>query len=322
MNIKDALKGHFATKEEFIELQKAMTTGASSAGDIIEPEIDPRLQNMVVKKYPFYSYLASMGMVTDTSSNKPSFLKKVSGGAGSFIAEAGDIGSTTDSVYDLETGTMTTFIFPLELSDQLIMGSQDSVVDVFDQEIQDGLEYGLSAINKGMLVDDGQNNKIKGLKSLITTNTDNFGGTDEITDKFQLDDMCNTVMDAGGLPSALVTSSNVKSQLEDVLYPNVNAPLIPRTELAFGFQVTRYDSPAGEIPIIVDANMSGSSANSEELYIIDYSTLMLKYLMRPRVIDLAKTKLTESSVLASFQSFICRAENFNARLYGIKTKTA
>ena len=123
------------------------------------------------------------------------------------------------------------------------------------------------------------------------------------------------------MPSALVTSSNVKSQLEDVLYPNVNAPLIPRTEMAFGFQVTRYDSPAGEIPIIVDPALAGGS-DDEQILFVDYSTVMLKYLMEPRVIDLAKTKLTTPSVLASFQSFMCRAENFNGKIYGIKTKTA
>lgn len=319
--IKEAMEGQFASKSELVELQKAINTGASSAGDIIEPEIDPQLQNMVVKKYPFYSYLNSLGRVTGTRSNKPSFLKKVSGGAGGFISEGGTLTSATDSVYDLLTGTMTTWNFQLEITDQMIMGSQDSIVDIYDQEIQDGLEAHLGDIDSAILTGASGGNNPVGLSTLITTNTDNFSGTDEITDKFQLDNMCNTIMDAGGMPSALVTSSNVKSQLEDVLYPNVNAPLIPRTEMAFGFQVTRYDSPAGEIPIIVDPALAGGS-DDEQILFVDYSTVMLKYLMEPRVIDLAKTKLTTPSVLASFQSFMCRAENFNGKIYGIKTKTA
>ncbi|OPX61193.1 MAG: Phage capsid family protein [Methanobacterium sp. PtaB.Bin024] len=318
--IKEAMEGHFASKSDLVELQKAINTGASSAGDIIEPEIDPQLQNMVVKKYPFYSYLNSLGRVTGTRSNKPAFLKKVSGGAGGFISEGGTLTSATDSVYDLLTGTMTTWNFQLEITDQMIMGSQDSIVDIYDQEIQDGLEAHLGDIDRAILTGESGGNNPVGLSTLITTNTDNFGGTDEITDKFQLDSMCDTIMDAGGMPSALVTSSNVKSQLEDVLYPNVNAPLIPRTEMAFGFQVTRYDSPAGEIPIIVDPALAGGS-DDEQILFVDYSTVMLKYLMEPRVIDLAKTKLTTPSVLASFQSFMCRAENFNGKIYGIKTKT-
>lgn len=318
--IKEAMEGHFASKSDLVELQKAINTGASSAGDIIEPEIDPQLQNMVVKKYPFYSYLNSLGRVTGTRSNKPAFLKKVSGGAGGFISEGGTLTSATDSVYDLLTGTMTTWNFQLEITDQMIMGSQDSIVDIYDQEIQDGLEAHLGDIDSAILTGESGGNNPVGLSTLITTNTDNFGGTDEITDKFQLDSMCDTIMDAGGMPSALVTSSNVKSQLEDVLYPNVNAPLIPRTEMAFGFQVTRYDSPAGEIPIIVDPALAGGS-DDEQILFVDYSTVMLKYLMEPRVIDLAKTKLTTPSVLASFQSFMCRAENFNGKIYGIKTKT-
>lgn len=318
--IKEAMEGHFASKSDLVELQKAINTGASSAGDIIEPEIDPQLQNMVVKKYPFYSYLNSLGRVTGTRSNKPAFLKKVSGGAGGFISEGGTLTSATDSVYDLLTGTMTTWNFQLEITDQMIMGSQDSIVDIYDQEIQDGLEAHLGDIDRAILTGESGGNNPVGLSTLITTNTDNFSGTDEITDKFQLDSMCDTIMDAGGMPSALVTSSNVKSQLEDVLYPNVNAPLIPRTEMAFGFQVTRYDSPAGEIPIIVDPALAGGS-DDEQILFVDYSTVMLKYLMEPRVIDLAKTKLTTPSVLASFQSFMCRAENFNGKIYGIKTKT-
>lgn len=319
VTLNDA-QGYFATKEQVVELQKAINTGASSAGDIIEPEIDPRLQNMIVKKYPFYTWLNSLGMITGTRSNKPSFLKKVSGGAGSFIAEGGDIPSSTDSVYDLETGTMTTFVFPIEITDQMIMGSQDSIVNIVDQEIQDGLEYGIQAVNAGMLTGDGQSNRPTGLSTLTTTNTENFNG-DEITDQFQLDSMVNDIMDAGGVPSALVTSANVRSQLISILYPNVNIPLIPKTELAFGYQVMTYDSPAGEIPIIVDPAMP-TTTDQQEILFPDYSTLMLQYLMEPRVVDLAKTKLTESSVLASFQSFMCRAESFNGKIYGIGTKTA
>lgn len=318
--IKEAMKGHFATQSELVELQKAITTAANSAGDIIEPEIDSRMQNMVVKKYPFYSWLNSLGMITGTGSNKPAFLKKVSGGAGKFIAEAGTIDGGVDSVYDLETGDMTTWIFPLEISDQMIMGGQNSVVDIMDQEISDGMEYSIQAINNEMLNGTGANNGMNGLIDLVDTNTKDMNG-EEITTQFELDALCQKMMDAGGFPSAIVTSANVRSQMIDVLYPNVNIPLLPRTELAFGYQVTAYDSPAGLIPIIVDPAMP-TTDDAQELLIVDYSTLMLKYLMEPRVIDLAKTKLTESSVLASFQSFMCRAESFNARMYEIGTKDA
>lgn len=318
--IQEALKGQFVGKSEFLELQKAITTAANSAGDIIQPELDPQLQNLVVKKYPFYTWLDAMGRINDTRSNKPSYIKKVTGGAGDFIAEAGDIPSTTDSVYDLLTGTMTTYVFPLEISDQMIMGGQDGIVDIMAQEIEDGLEYGIQAINNEMLNGTGASDGMNGLIDLIDTNTKDMNDA-EITTQFELDTLCHSMMAAGGVPSAVVTSANVLSQLIDVLYPNVNIPLIPRTELAFGYQVTRYDSPAGEIPIIVDPAMP-TTDDAQELLIVDYSTLMLKYLMRPTIVDLAKTKLTESSVLASFQSFMCRAESFNARMYDIGTKDA
>lgn len=318
--LQDAVRGHFATKSELVDLQKALNTGSASAGDIIQPELDPRLQNMVVKKYPFYTWLDSMGCISDTTSNKPSFLKKVSGGVGDFIAEAGTIPAATDSVYDLITGTMTTHVFPLEISDQLIKGGSNDVVDVLEQEIQDGLEYNIQAINNEMLNGTGASDGFNGLIDLIDTNTKDMNDA-EITTQFELDTLCHAMMDAGGVPSAVVTSANVKSQLIDVLYPNVNVPLIPQAELAFGYQVDAYDSPAGRIPIIVDPAMP-TTDDAQELLIVDYSTLLLKYLMRPTVIDLAKTKLTASSVLASFQSFMCRAESFNARMYDIGTKDA
>jgi len=320
VTLKEAMKSDFVSKEELIELQKAITTGSSSAGDIIEPEIDPGLQNMVVKKYPFYTWMNAMGRVTGTRSNKPSFLKKVSGAASDWIAEAASLPATTDSVYDLETGTMNTWTCSLELSDQLLMGSQDSVVDVLDQEIQDAMELHLYDVDAAMLTGPGTSDAPTGLNTLISTNKTNMSG-EELTGKFVLDSLCEDIMDVGGTPSALVTNGNVKSQLEEILYPNIAYPLIPKTELAFGYQVTSYNSPVGEIPIIVDPSMP-STTDQQKIFVVDYSTLMLKYLMEPRVVDLAKTKLTESSVLASFVSFICRAESFNGAIYNIGTKTS
>ena len=96
----------------------------------------------------------------------------------------------------------------------------------------------------------------------------------EITGQFELDALCQKMMDAGGVPSAVVTSANVKSQIIEAIYPNVNIPLIPQAELAFGYQVDAYDSPAGRIPIIVDPAMP-TTDDAQELLIVDYSTLML-----------------------------------------------
>lgn len=318
VTLKDA-QGYFATKTELAELQKALNTGSGSGGPIIQPEIDPVLQNMLVRKYPFYTWLSQMGMIQGTKSSKPAFLKKVSGGAGSFIAEGASLPDPTDSVYSMETGDLTTYVFPIKITDQMIKGSQSSdIVDVVQQETQDGLEQGIHDINVQMLTGDATNHGMKGIKNLVTTNTANMNGN-QITSKFQLDDLCTTVMDNGGTPSAIVTTSNVKSQIEEILYPNVQ--VIPAMDLAFGYQVTRYNSPAGIIPIIVDPAVPRTS-NAQELYVVDYSTLRLKYLMEPTVIDLAKTDLSEASVIASFQSFYCRAESFNGRMYGIGTKTS
>ena len=323
----DAMKGQFVANEDFVELQKAMSTGSSSAGDIIEPELDPQLQNQVYLAYPFYTWMKSMGLVSGTRSNKPSYLKKLTGGAGGFIQENATLTSATDSTYDLITATMTTWNFSLDISDQLIAGSQDSIVDILSQEIQDGMEAHYSDMDNKILTGDGTSYTPTGFQSLVTTNTENMNG-DQITDKFQLDDMVQTIMDAGGRPSALVTSANVKSQLEEVLFPNINISLTPKINVGFqeggvtfGYQATQYDSPVGPIPIIVDQYMP-STTDQQRIFFPDARTLQLKYLWEPRVIDLAKTKLTTSQVLASFQSFYCRAENWNGQIYNIGTKTS
>lgn len=323
----DAMKGQFIARDEFLDLQKAVTTGSGSAGDIIEPELEPQLQNQVFNTYKFYTWLRSMGCISGTRSNKPSYLKKLTGGAGGFISEGGSLTAVTDSTYDLLTGTMTTWNFGIEITDQMIMGSQDSIVDIVSQEIQDGMEAHYADVDNGILTGDGTSNTITGLQSLFTTNTENMAG-DQITDKFQLDDMVQQIMDAGGLPGALVTNGNVKSQIEEVLFPNINISLTPKLNVGFqeggvtfGYQATQYDSPAGPIPIVIDQHMP-STTDQQRIFFPDARTLRLKYLMEPRVIDLAKTKLTTPQVLASFQSFYCRAENWNGQIYNIGTKTS
>lgn len=323
--LKD-LVGDFV-KPDLIELQKAINTGASSAGDIIQPELEPELQNQVYLAYPFYTWMKSMGLVSGTRSNKPSYLKKLTGGAGGFIAEGGNLTSATDSTYDMLTGDMTTWNFGIEITDQMIKGGQDSIVDIVQQEIEDGMEAHYADVDNGMLTGDGTSYTMTGLQSLVTTNTENMNG-DEITDKFQLDSMVQDIMDAGGRPSALVTSGNVKSQLESVLYPNINISLTPKLNVGFqeggvtfGYQATQYDSPVGPIPIIVDPHMP-TTTDQQRIIFPDARTLRLKYLQEPAIKNLAETKLTVPQVLYSFQSFYCRAENWNGQIYGIGTKTA
>jgi hypothetical protein len=317
-DIKDKMGGRFLSDDEFNQALKAITTGSASAGDIIQPEVDPIMATAINLRYPFHAWLESVGVVQDTTSNKPSYIKKLTGAAGHFIAEAGSLSSSTDSTYDLLTGTMTTHVTELEISDQMIAGSQGEVVDIMEQEIQDALDINRNAINNGMLTGDGTSYTITGLGSLLTTEATNMSGA-QITSKFQVDTACQGMMDNGGVPTAIVTDANTKSQLEEIIYPN--AQVVPTMQTAFGYQVTTYNSPAGNIPIIVDPGMP-TTTDQQKMFIVDYSTLRLKYLWRPRVVDLAKTKLTESSVLASFQSFYCRNEEKNAVIYNIGTKTS
>ena len=319
MVLQNEAQPYSPTQDQLAELQKAITTESNSAGDIIQPEVDQTLQNLIVLRSPFYAFLQEKGRISETRSAKPSFLKKLTGAAANFIAEGGSITGGADSTFDLITGDMTTAVVPLEISDRMILGSQDDVLDVFDQEIQDGMDLIINTINTGMLTGTGSSYSINGILNQVTTNTTNMSGA-ELTSKFQVDQLCQKVIDTGGSPTALVTSANVKSQLEELLYPNVQ--VIPTVDMAFGYQVSSYNAPNGQnIPIIVDPAMP-TTANQQKLACVDYTTLMLKYLREPTVVDLAKIKLTEPSVLTSDQSFMLRAEQFNATMYNIGTKTS
>ena len=87
-----------------------------------------------------------------------------------------------------------------------------------------------------------------------------------------------------------------------------------------GFNVLAYVTPAGnQIPIIIDSNLK-SSASGDYLIMVDETTLRIKELMPPTVIDLAKTKLTTSKVIANYMTMYCRSEHKNGFLYNVNPK--
>lgn len=319
--IKDALAGYFTDMQgDLQELQKAMlnigsTSGAGAAGDLVVAEYDAGLQDKMVAKSPYLSYLNSKGLVTGAKSATVGYFTRETGATPSFIGETGSIPETTPGEYGVETASMKILITPMQISDLAQKGID--WMDLRQEEIQETM------IKQAWLKDyqmtqgaatDYSSTAFAGNKNLFTTNTTNKSNA-----KITVADVrsaCNTIIDTyGGDPTAILTCSAVADQLADELYPNVRQN--DTMEFIPGYRAVAYHSPSGrDIPIIVSPNVP-STAASRELYIIDESTLKVRNLMAPTFVPLAKTDLSEKWVIAEFTTYYCKDQTRNARIYGI-----
>jgi len=318
LTLNQIIAQKFATKEELVKLQKVLNTADGSAGDLIPEVFDPEIISYVVNDAPFLLRLEGLGQVQSHRSKIVSTRVKTSGTATSAIGETDNVPTGSDSVYDKLTGNMTTYVTPIKVSLMSQLGSQD-VTDLMEDEVRDSILDHYKTLNHDMIVGDGTSNTMTGLKNSITTNTTNMTGS-EIVSKFQVDQLCQKVMDSGGSPTALLTTANVKSQLDEILYPNIQVP--PSIDMAFGYQVNSYDAPNGRrIPIIVDPAVP-TTTNQQELYVLTETQLRLKQLLPPTQLPVPASFLGSSEVIASFDYFQIRGERFNGRMYNIGTKTS
>ena len=310
-----AMYSQFATKAELAELQKALTTATGSGGALVPDIFDPDIVSDIVYESTFLSRMQAMGNIQSHRSKNVGYRYKKTGVSTQAIGESDDIPSGTDSTYDKDTGMMTTYVTPVNISLMEKMGTQD-VTDVYNDELQDAVLDHATTLDNDIFNGDGTNDKLTGLKSKITTNAvDNLGA--QITSKKDIDKFLTRIINVGGSPTALVTTANVQMQLEEILYPNVT--VTPETEMAFGYRVTKYLSPSGMyIPIIVDKHLTTGN-NHEELYALSERQIRLKQLMPPTVLPVPTAKLATSDVLASFDYLQVRREQFNGRLFNIGT---
>lgn len=313
--LTEALTSQFATKAELAELQKTLTTASGSGGALVPDIFDPDIVSDIVYESTFLSRMQTQGNIQPHRSKNVGYRYKKTGVATSAIGEDDNIPAGTDSTYDKDVGSMTTYVTPVNISLMEKMGTQD-VTDVYNDEVQDAILDHATTLDNDIFNGDGTGNKLTGLKSKITTNkVDNTGQV--ITSKKTIDKFIRQIMLTGGNPTCLVTTANVQMQLEEILYPNVT--VMPETEMAFGYQVTKYLSPSGMyIPIIVDNHLSTGS-NTEELYALTEREIRLKQLMPPTLLPVPTSKLATSDVLASFDYLQVRREQRNGRMYNIGT---
>lgn len=333
MNIED-LTTRFATKSDLVELEKALsaqtaiqpdpaatparTTGSADA--MITVDYDADLQKTVFHQSPFLTYLEQNGCVAPASTAKVGYRVKDQKTASSFIAETGAIPAHDPSVYRDEIAKMQTLVYPIEISDLALKGVD--AVDLLEDEIRDGFLDMAQTKDKAIMQGQENTEGFDGLFPSISTHKENMQGA-EIT-KDAIDELAQDIIDDGGSPSAILTTADVGRQLNDILYPSVRT--IDQVDLTLGTRVTAYHAPNGQtIPIIVDPNIDresttiggSSSAPKSALAFVDKNSLRLRELVKPSMTPLAKTKLTDSSVLFTYFTFYNRAEYRNGMIYNI-----
>lgn len=333
MNIED-LTTRFATKSDLVELEKALSAQtaiqpdpaaspartAGSADAMITVDYDADLQKTVFHQSPFLTYLEQNGCVAPASTAKVGYRVKDQKTASSFIAETGVIPAHDPSVYRDEIAKMQTLVYPIEISDLALKGVD--AVDLLEDEIRDGFLDMAQTKDKAIMQGQENTEGFDGLFPSIATHKENMQGA-EIT-KDVIDELAQDIIDDGGSPSAILTTADVGRQLNDILYPSVRT--IDQVDLTLGTRVTAYHAPNGQtIPIIVDPNIDresatiggSSSAPKSALAFVDKNSLRLRELVKPSMTPLAKTKLTDSSVLFTYFTFYNRAEYRNGMIYNI-----
>lgn len=313
MNLSEEIKSKFANNNEMIRLAKAMEN-TSNMDAITVVDYDQELQKKVVHQAPFLGYCEQNGIVSSADTYKVGYKVKDQKQTSSFIAETASIPEHTNAEFNTKIATMKTIVYPIEISD-LAKTSVD-LEGLLEEEITDGFMDIASTKDKALLQGKGGDTDLdfKGLFPSIETNTEKVD--DKITLK-DIDVMAQAAIDAGGSPSAIVTTPAVGRQLNDMITSRMR--YLDKEEFTLGHSVTRYHAPNGaSIPIIVDPNID-TTEGGDKLAIIDNDSLRVRELMPPTMIDLAKTKLSDSRVLFTWMTFYNRAEYKNAVLTDIES---
>lgn len=294
--------------------QKAFQSTTTADG-VIEIDYDPGLERLTYRTSPAYGYLRTK-IESSTNSYKVGYRLKEQKTDASFIAEGAEIPAHDPSIYTRKSQNMSTLVYPIEISDIAMEGTE--IIDLMQDEITDGLvdinQRKDKAILHGSVQEDP--NGFDGFTNLFTSNVvDMKKAQINLED---LDVLAQAIIDEGGNPSAIFTTAAVGRRLKDLILAKTIYQYA--TTQILGFNVVSYVTPSGNlIPIIIDANIQ-TPETGDYLFMVDESTLRIKELMAPTVIDLAKTKLTTSKVIANYTTMYCRSEHKNGYLKNINPK--
>lgn len=309
-------KSKFGTKDEKVlkEIAKAMADIGTESGlnGVAIPEIDPDFLKLQVPKAPWLSYLEGAGVSTDTKAWEVKYYEKDRNTTSEFINQTDNIPEFVKSEFPEYSAEMKLIVYPIEIGD--FVTQSDTRIDIAQDEIDDGLLDIASNKNSTLFNGSGSatDKNFKGFLNQVTTNVHDVNS--QPLSKKMIDEAAQAVIDSNGAVSHLVTTPQVHSLLGDLLYPGVRN--VNLTEMTLGYQVMSYMTPSGiQVPIVVDPEISKDGVH--KIGFVDNSSLRIKNLLPPTVVDLAKLKLSDSKVLVTATTFYNRAEHQNAILTNI-----
>ena len=303
--------------ENSAELQELKKTfqQVSDYPDSMQIEYSDVLKTKTFEKAPFLRFLESKGQVFDGKAALAGYFAETPGNSDvAFIDELDDIpAANAESISEVKD-KMKTIVAPIEVSMMAQMGNWK--LDLLQRQIDKRFIEVNNKTDTALLEGAGTAAKkdFKGITKSITTHTEDLSGA-PITESV-IDDMLEDIVNDGGNPDCIVCSYGVAKQLKAIVAPYRRYN--DKIDIGLGHRVTSYESMFGtDIPILVDGNFDVSE-NDDKLAIIDSSTIEVRRLMPPTLIqDLPVNKLAYKNVIAAFLTCLNIGEFQDGLITGI-----
>ena len=303
--------------ENSAELQELKKTfqQVSDYPDSMQIEYSDVLKTKTFEKAPFLRFLESKGQVFDGKAALAGYFAETPGNSDvAFIDELDDIPAANAESISEVTDKMKTIVAPIEVSMMAEMGNW--YMDLLQKQIDKKFIEVNNKTDEALVEGYGTAAKkdFKGITKSITTHTEDLSGA-PITESV-IDDMLEDIVNDGGNPDCIVCSYGVAKQLKAIVAPYRRYN--DKIDIGLGHRVTSYESMFGtDIPILVDGNFDVSE-NDDKLAIIDSSTIEVRRLMPPTLIqDLPVNKLDYKNVIAAFLTCLNIGEFQDGLITGI-----
>lgn len=314
LTMDDIISKMAENSAELQELKKTFQQ-VSDYPDSMQIEYSDVLKTKTFEKAPFLRFLESKGQVFDGKAALAGYFAETPGNKDvAFIDELDDIpAANAESISEVKD-KMKTIVAPIEVSMMAQMGNWK--LDLLQRQIDKRFIEVNNETDTALLEGAGTAAKkdFKGITKSITTHTEDLSGA-PITESV-IDDMLEDIVNDGGNPDCIVCSYGVAKQLKAIVAPYRRYN--DKIDIGLGHRVTSYESMFGtDIPILVDGNFDVSQ-NDDKLAIIDSSTIEVRRLMPPTLIqDLPVNKLAYKNVIATFLTVLNIGEFQDGLITGI-----
>ena len=314
LTMDDIISKMAENSAELQELKKTFQQ-VSDYPDSMQIEYSDVLKTKTFEKAPFLRFLESKGQVFDGKAALAGYFAETPGNKDvAFIDELDDIpAANAESISEVKD-KMKTIVAPIEVSMMAQMGNWK--LDLLQRQIDKRFIEVNNKTDTALLEGAGTAAKkdFKGITKSITTHKEDLSGA-AITESV-IDDMLEDIVNDGGNPDCIVCSYGVAKQLKAIVAPYRRYN--DKIDIGLGHRVTSYESMFGtDIPILVDGNFDVSQ-NDDKLAIIDSSTIEVRRLMPPTLIqDLPVNKLAYKNVIATFLTVLNIGEFQDGLITGI-----